>query len=493
MTLDDTRPPTPEIGSKADDAEAGSGLRGNLGTASLVFTVIAYNGPLICLAGIVPLVIAAGNKAGAPATFLALGILVAIFAVGLNAMASRMSHAGAFYTYVTAGISRAAGLSAGALAVAAYVALCAGTFVLFATSMQHLLQDVFGVGSDIPWAVWAIISWAAVSTLALFNIELSAKILGVASMCEIVVAVAWNFGVYTRGGPEGRSVDVLGSVFAGNPALAAVLAVLCLTGFESLQVFRSETKNASRTVPKATYISVGILTAMYTVSSFALLVAFGASKTVEAVSDDPTGAVLGSIAQYVAKPAADIANILLTTSTLVACLAITNIVARYIFAFAKDGALSNRLAKVNQKHGSPMAATVVAALLHLVVILVILLAGLDAVAGFATLTSFGAYCLILLYVVTSAAILLFFLRRREPGINVIQVYVAPTVAFLGMLFIAYLSTANFADVLGQPQYVANWCMAAIFVLVAGGALVGFWFRKYRPEIYARIGNQSETL
>jgi amino acid transporter len=472
---------------------AESKLRGNLGTASLVFTVIAYNGPLIVLAGIVPLVIALGNGSAAPSTFLIMGVLVAIFAVGLNAMAVRMTHAGAFYTYVSAGIGRSAGLSAGAIAIIAYVTLCAGTFILFATSFQHLLTDVFGFSGGPPWPVWAALGWLLVSVLGLYNVELSAKVLGTASSLEIVLAVIWNIRVYIDGGPEGRSVDVLGSLFTGNPAFALVLAILCLTGFESLQVFRAETKDSDRTVPRATYISVGLLTAMYVISSYAYLIAYGASRAATVGLEDPAGSVFASIAQYVAKPAADIANILLTTSTLAACLAITNILGRYIFAFGRDGVLPRSLGRAHVRHGSPMAATAVAAAINFAVVAVVVIGGLSAAAGFASLTAFGAYCLILLYVVTSAAIFAFFVKRREPGISKWKAFIAPLLAFVGMGAIAYLSTVNFAAVLGQSQSVANVCLLVIAVAIVLGLAAGVWIRKSRPEVYARIGNQHNDL
>lgn len=497
MTIDDGAPPTLAAREGSEDLahqhDRESGLRGNLGTASLVFTVIAYNEPLIVLGGILPLIIASGNGLGAPGAFIALGLLVMIFAVGLNAMAVRMSHAGAFYTYVTAGLGRAPGLSAGILAIAAYVTLCAGNFALFATSTQHLFSDVFGVNLVLPWPVWALIAWVAVSTLSLFNIELSAKVLGVASACEIVLTVIWNFRVYVNGGPEGRSVDIAGHLFSGSPAFALVLGILCLTGFESLQVFRSETKDAHRTVPRATYISVVLLAVMYASSTLAYIISYGASKAIEAPGTDPTGSVLASISHYVAKPAADIANVLLTSSIFVACLAITNILARYLFALGRDGVLPAVLGKANAKHGSPMAASGVAALINIVVTMLIVVTGFDAVAGFAVLTSFGAYCLMLLYFVTSLAIVVFFARRREPGTNKLQVFVAPLVSTLGMLIIAYLATVNFAAVIGQTQLVANVCLVVIVAMILAGFLAGLWFRSNRPDVYERIGNQKEVL
>ena len=110
MAVEDLASAPASIGPSDSTIGSGNtGLRGNLGTWSLIFTVVAYNGPIIILAGVVPLVVSSGNGLGGPATFLSLGLLVGVLAVGVNAMASRMTHAGAFYTYITAGIGRSPG------------------------------------------------------------------------------------------------------------------------------------------------------------------------------------------------------------------------------------------------------------------------------------------------------------------------------------------------------------------------------------------------
>jgi len=68
-------------------------------------------------------------------------VIVMIFAVGLNAMAARMTHPGAFYTYVTAGLGRAFGLAAGLVAMISYLAIGAGTYALFAVMGQGVARN----------------------------------------------------------------------------------------------------------------------------------------------------------------------------------------------------------------------------------------------------------------------------------------------------------------------------------------------------------------
>jgi amino acid transporter len=467
-------------------------LRGRLGTASLVLTVIAYNGPIIGLAGLVPLIISVGSGLAAPATFTTLGILIAIFAVGINAMATRMTHAGAFYTYVTAGMGRPPGLAAGMVAVLAYLAIGAGTTVMFGISFSGLLNSVFGVANPLPWQFWTVAAWIAIAVLSVFNIEVSAKVLGLMSCAEIVVALLWNARVYANGGPEGRAVDVVSSYFSGSLAFALVLGITCLTGFESLQVFRAETKDPRRTVPRATYISIAIMAGLYTVSTYAFIVAYGPSNALTAGAQDPTGSFLGSVASYVAKPVADIANVLLTTSSFAASLAIQTIVSRYLYSLGRDRVLPGFLGKPNAKHGSPMAASAIASGAFMVLLAVPLLSTIDPTAVFVTLIGGGTFCLILLYFMTSIAIVCFFVRRRERA-NRWETFVAPAISTVGLGAVVYVSIVHLTEVLGSSQFVANTFLMLIVVVAAAGVLAALWFRKSRPETYAKIGRQSEVV
>ena len=472
----------------------GDGLRGNLGTWSLIFTVIAYNGPVIILAGVVPVVVSYGNGVAAPATFLSLGVLVAMFAVGINAMASRMTHAGAFYTYITAGLGRPPGLAAGCAAIIAYVGIGSACMALFGMGFRDLLTNVFGVQGGPPWQVWAFIAFFAIAILSMFNIELSAKVVGVLSASEVILALVWNAGIYADGGPEGRVVHgVVSDYFSGSLAMALVLSIICVAGFESLQVFRSETKDPSRTVPRATYACVAIFTVMYTVSTYAYIVAVGPSKAVEAGATDSTGAFLQTVAQYVATPVAHIANCLLTTSTFAAALATQTIVSRYLFALGRDGVVPRKLGQANAKHGSPMHAAVVAAGFMLIFLAVPAVGIINASTAFTTLLGIGAYSLVLLYFGTSVAIVMFFAKRRDIAGNKLKTFVAPAMSTIGMALILYLSTVHFADVIVQSQTVATVTLIAVYGLLLAAAVLALWFRRNRPATYETIGNQSETL
>jgi len=488
MPLNNLASPGPV--DRSDRHTTGS-LRGNMGTASLVMTMIAYNGPIVVLAGLLPLIVGLGNGEGAPVTFLVLGLFMGMFAVGLNAMASRMTHAGAFYTYVTAGLGRPPGLAAGGVAILAYLGLSAGVLALFGISISELLESTFGLENGPPWQVWALLGWLGVSGLSLFNIGLSAKVLGTFSCIEIAIALVWNAGIYIDGGPEGRSVGILSSFLDDKLPYALVLGIVCLTGFESLQVFRAETKDPDRTVPRATYVSVALLTVMYAASSYAFVVAYGPSQAAVVGASDQ-GAFLASVSAYVAKPIADIANIMLATSSFAAALAVQSILSRYLYSLGKDGILPSALGKANRKHGSPMTAAGVAAGACLALIAVPALGVIPVDTAYATLTGIGGFCLVLLYFATSTAIVAFFLRQRDSIEGRLKTIVAPAVACVGVGGIVFLSVEHIEDVIVATRAFAYVVFAGVSGIVLIGVGTALWFRRNRPGTYERIGRQSEN-
>lgn len=463
------------------------GLRGNLGVPSLLFTVIAFNGPMIVLLGLVAVIVSAGNGLGAPFTFLIVGALVLVFAIGLNAMAVRMTQPGAFYTYVVAGLGRPLGLAAGLLAMVTYVTLGSGTFAYFAVGVQNLGRTF--LGSEIaPWWVFALIGWALVTVLSLFNVEISAKVLGTLSLVELVVVLVWNVAVNVNGGPEGRTFDATASIISGSPALALVFGALCLTGFESLQVFRSETRDPGKTVPRATYISVIGLAVLYSLCAYSYIIGFGPSKAI-AAGADPTAALLTSITTYLNSTFADLANVLFVTSTFAACLAIQNILARYLFAFGRDGVLPARLGKANAKHGSPMTAAAVVGVIVLIVFAVPALASLTPLATYVTLSGIGAYVLIVLWFVTSVAVIAYF--SRHPGeASIWKVIVAPAVACVGLGTVVVFATLNFDTVVGLPRDASILLQIVVLAVGVAGVVVALWMRRRRPNVYRTIGNQE---
>lgn len=82
-------------------------LTGHLGTAGVVFMVIAAAAPLTVIGGNMPLAMGLGNGAGAPVGFIIAATVLLLFSIGFVTMTPHVREAGAFFSYVTEGLESA--------------------------------------------------------------------------------------------------------------------------------------------------------------------------------------------------------------------------------------------------------------------------------------------------------------------------------------------------------------------------------------------------
>jgi amino acid transporter len=484
-TFEPTR--TPTAPSEAPRAK----LHGNLGVVSLVFTVLAFNAPVAVAAGFAPLVIGFGNGQGAPTTFLLVGAILMLFSVGLCAMARYMHSPGAFYSYVVAGLGRVPSLGAAFLAITAYATIGITMPIYGGIVTSSMLEEVFGVSAT-PWWIWALVLLAAAFLVSLLHIDVSAKVLGVALVLEIVLVLLWGLRVFVTGGPEGVSFASFTphAFFSGSIALAPLFGIMCVTGFEAVAVFREETTDAVRTVPRATYASVAIMCGLYVFVTWAYLTAFGPSEAITAAAADPSGSFTSSVHQYVGTVAADLVAVLLVTSTFACMLAINNIGSRYLYTLGSDGVFPRGLAKVHPRLKSPHVATVTFAAILLLGVFVPTLAGLDPLKTYASTTAISALCLIILYTVTSVSVVVFFRRNREHPVTSWQSTIAPLLSLIALATIVVLAVTHLPTIIGGSWVAGGIALAIITGIAVAGVVLALVYRVKRPEVYRRIGRQD---
>ncbi|MEU0265059.1 APC family permease [Nocardioides sp. NPDC006303] len=465
-------------------------LRGRLGVVGLVFTVLAYNAPLAVMAGFAPLVIGLGNASGAPTTFLVLGVLLMLLAAGLVAMSRYMTSPGAFYSYIATGVGKAPGLGAAFIAFSAYFLIAAGSLIFGGIVVGSLIHDTLG-GPDMPWWFWSIFMGVATSTFSMLNVDLSAKVLGVALVAEMIVVLGWQAAVGIDHGIGGiHWSSFTPSAFGeGNLTFALVFGILCFTGFEAVAVFREETNDPIRTVPRATYAAVLIIALMYSLGTLMYITAFGPAAAVETSAVDPTGSFVGSVQDYFGTAVVDVIAVMLCTSSFAGILAAQNVSSRYLYALGKDGVLPKALGEVHPKHGSPRNAAAVVAVGVAIVVAIPAFAGTAGVQAYAIMTGIGGFCLLALMTATAVSIVAFF-RSAGHDATLFQSLIAPVLAFLGLATIFVMALRNMEAVTGLAPTGARIALALLVALVLGGVTLALYLRRKSPATYARIGQQD---
>ncbi|PRY13372.1 APC family permease [Kineococcus rhizosphaerae] len=444
-------------------------LSGRLGVGSIVFMVVAAAAPLTVVGGSVPIGISIGNGAGYPAMYAVGSVVLFFFAVGFVAMTRYVPNAGAFYTYIGAGLGRLHGLGGSFLALLTYQTIQAAVYGYLGAALGGVVADDLG-GPDLPWWVWAGAAIVVVGLLGYRHIDLSSKVLGVLLIAEIGIVLVVDAGVVlSGGGPEGFSTASVtpSGIAAGAPGIGLMFALAGFIGFECTAVFRDESRDPDRTIPRATYASLAIIGVFYTVSAWSVVSAWGDGGSVTEAAADPEGMVVQTARDYVGAVAGDLVQVLLLTSLFACVLSFHNVVNRYVFSMANTGVLPRTLGRSHGRHHSPHVASLLQTGASVVLIAVFAACGLDPVLQVYTwMSGVATLGFILLMLLTCVAVLVFF-ARNHVDTRLWNTKVAPVVGVLGLAFAAYLTATNFGLLVG------GWTVGAVFlVLTVASYLVG---------------------
>jgi len=454
-------------------------------------TVLAYNGPLGVMASIVPLDIGLGNGVGAPLTFVMMGALLTVLSIGLTTMSRYMKRPGAFYAYIAAGIGRPAGLGGAFVAFAGYMAVNIALYTLVGLLAKALVEGLLH-GPTLPWWAWSIVVWLIASGFSLLKLDFSAKVLGVALAAEFVIVLTWSTVVFINGGPSGipSPQSVAESFTSGSLSFALLFGVLAITGFEAVAVFREETKDPVKTVPRATYAAVIVLAGLYSIGSLAYLTALGPEDAITLGATDPIGSFTQSVGQYLSVVASDLVSVLLVTSGFASLLATQNIAARYLYTLGEDGVLSRQLGRAHPRFGSPFTAAWVVAVLSIGGFGGAAVVGVDPVRFYSGLAGFGAVCVLALMVGTALSVFLYFRRDTEHRATFVQSVISPVLAFLGLGGIFLLAVTNMDTIISGTAKQGVLAVLIGAAVIAAGVITALILRARNPKIYNQIGRQD---
>ena len=448
---------------------------GTLGTLAITFFVVSAAGPLVAMAGGVPVAMQFGNGAGTPALFIIAMAVLILFAAGYTAMARHIVDAGAFYAFAREGLGRGAGGATGLIALASYNAMQVGIYGMFGSAADALLAPIIGLSS--PWWFHALAAAGTIAILGYRQIDLSARILGLLVIGEYLVVLILDAAIIRTGGAAGLSVApfIPAAVTSGAPLVGLMLCFSAFVGFEATTIYSEEAKDPDRSVRRATYLALIVIGGFYALSSWAVVVGLGADGFLDRLQGlgDPTHLIFQLSDLYVGHGLTITMRILFVTSIFASLLAFHNAIARYIFATARDGLLPHGCAATHPLHRSPHIGSALQSGFAIACILLSAIAGADPVLDiFTLLTAVGTEGVLLLMTICSAAIFAFFARRdhRHRGLAA-----ASALALILLGLIVGLSIIRF-DVLTGGD---NWRTGILRWLLPLVAAIGFWLGRRR--------------
>lgn len=471
--------------------------RRRLSTASLVFIIIAASAPLTVLAGGIPTNFAVAGLLGVPQTYIVLGLLLVLFAVGYTAMSRGIQNAGAFYAYVTEGLGNRQGIAAAILALVSYNMMQIGLYGLFGFASANLIAEFTGVA--LPWWLTAALGWLVVALLGVRSVDVSAKVLGVVVVLEFVVVLVVD--VMALGiAPEGVSSAALQSSEFFVPGIGVLLAfgIAAFMGFESGAIYSEEVIDPRRTVSRATYIALTLIALFYAFSAWAVSVGVGPSSVVEESQTYGPDLIFQWLGQQ-SPMLANFANVLFVTSLLAVLLAFHNATARYFFALGRSTVLPAFLGRT-AANGAPRNGSMLQSGLAIVVVAGFAIAGINHELGdlfpvitlFTWLTNAAAFGLVFLLAITSVAIIMWF-KRNPNGRGIWTRIIAPGLATVGLTAVFVMILANFGLMIEAEEGSALiYIMPGI--ILAGGIIGLIWgqvIQSRRPADFEQMRDQDQ--
>lgn len=465
--------------------------RNSVGLAHIVFFVVAAAAPLTAVVGASPAAFAFGNGAGVPGVFVLAGLLYVLFSVGFTAMSRHVGGAGAFYTFISRGIGKEAGVAGALIALVTYSAVQIAIYALFGVFTAGALAPL---GIDLPWWLFAYAALIVVLICGQRNVAFSGAILGVCMLAEIAILLLLDVAILLAGDfPQGLGATSFApsTVFSDGVGVAFVFVIGSFIGFEATVIFGEEAKNPEKTIPRATYVAVLLITAFYAFSTWSIVQFYGpanirtaAESGLETLFFHASDTILGAWSSQVM-------SLLLITSLFACVLSFHNTLNRYFYALGREGLAHGALGKVHIRHGSPYVAGFAQSASAAAILALFVVSGADPYAVvFAWMSALTVIGILAVQSLVCVAIVLYF-RKTRTSHGVWTTTIAPLLALAGLVVILSLVVSNLPLLAGSESLIVRSFPLVILVVGLLGAVFARWIRRSRPELYANLGKVFE--
>lgn len=455
--------------------------------------MLAAVAPVTVLIVVLPLAIAFGNGGGIPIAILLVAAALLLFEVGYAQITKELTNAGGFYAIAVKGLGKTAGLITGIIATIGYNAFVAGalgTIGFFAGMV--VAPHLFGV--ELDWFWTGLVLFIVVFLLARSGIHVSAVVLGIALVLEILLVLVFGFTVLFKNGFD-LAVFSPGVIMGGSLWIGLLLAATAFIGFEATALFGEEAKEPRKTIPRATYVAIIVIGLMHAFAAWAIVSALGLKESQGAALDhlEAGDLTLVLIGEYLGEIGVTVALVLVVVSLFAAQLAFHNSAGRYLFSLGRARVLPYWLAKTNKK-GSPERALIVNFVFAVVIAAIFRFTFPDQPAiltlvpvglGFATLA------IMIVQAIAAISVVVYFRKKGDP--RWMSTFVAPGLGFLALAMFSIMAIVNFATVAGSSEpyvLVLPWILV---IAVIGGIFYGMYLKSQKPEVYAGLSDDLEKF
>jgi amino acid transporter len=427
---------------------------------------VGFMGPVFSAAFIIPLIIGvnfAARGAGTSAPLAVLLAAVGIFALGwiVAQHARRIHAAGSLYDYVSDGLGKTVGATAGWLYYGGTIILATGLGILIGGYIHDNLLPGLEISLDLPIWLWDVLLAAGLFCVLYFGVQISTRVQLTLALVSIAVVLIFFVTVIVDLG----SANDLGKAFSPNPpdgftgVLFGVLyGVLIFVGFETAANLAEETADPQRSIPRAVLGAVVVVSVFYLIASYVEVAGFHFDLSV-ITSPDVAGAPLFALGapgtEFGSEFWLKVLLVVVFLDMLAVYVGASVASTRGTFALARDRRLPARVATVSRRYGTPSGAIVL-----LMMVQALLIVASEANDSLFALPGFPHYFSLFVWCSTFG------------GFALLVVYFAMSVG----------SLVGFSSVRDTSVVIA----AIIGIAITGAAIFGSFYKVPSPTILAPI-------
>jgi amino acid transporter len=304
----------------------------------------------------------------------------------------------------------------------------------------------------------------------------------------LIVVLCLAIWIHAGGVLDSNQLLLRGAT-GGGVLVGVVLSIAAFTGFESAGTLGMEARNPYRTIGRAilyTCIGIGIFNL---VVAYTQVLGFEGTESGFAKSEAPLPDLAEIVGLSFLAPVMDIA---ICSSLFAGTLALINASARIAFTMAYDGMGVSALARAHAAHHTPHVAIYVAGVSVVLISIIPVLFGVNAVELTGWVATVGTFGFMLAYALVSLASP-FFLRQRGAAPPLVW-----AVGIVGAVSMAFIFLANWL-----PQIIPGGLFPALtgvfawlpYVFLAWVAIGLAWYfvvRSRDPKLAMQIGSRFES-
>jgi amino acid transporter len=486
-------------------------LRGrSVGLMGVLFLTVTGSAPISAMLFNTPISVGFGNGIGTPAGFFFATVVLTIFGVGYVAMSRKVTTAGGFYSFISHGLTRELGMASGFLMVSAYsvfeVSLVGGFAYFASLKAAHY-------GWHVQWYWCGLFMVALISVLTYFDIRLSARLLGIALLCEIISLLVFDGFMFTAASknvdfsainpvnafkslPAGHAAGT--AIAAGAASIGIFFAFWSWVGWEMAPNYGEESRDPKKNVPRAMYISVVGLGIFYVITSWAALTGYHSIGAAANVAQNSSYQFyLGPAHHFGGSFLSGSLSWFIITGSFACGMAFHNTTARYMYSLGRERVLPSVLGRTHPRWHSPHIASITQSVIAaLITIAFALFAAVDPKLGagdsvaylqvYGLMAVMGVVSILAIQALVSLAIFFYFRTHYKDEHHWWTTITAPLISLVSQAAVTIVAITHL-HFLGSGYSYAKWLVWGDLLIFVVGFGYAFYVKRNDRAKYETIG------